>query len=102
MMNEDEIERLADLLFDRIMEKQEEADREYAEQIVKLAKDGYVVNDITDKLDLNEEEKLVGELAKMQTIMMILEDKEEYEKAAIILKKINKINKKLNDGSGKY
>ena len=42
MMNEDEIERLADLLFDRIMEKQEEADREYAEQIVKLAKDGYV------------------------------------------------------------
>ena len=42
MMNEDEIERLAELLFDRIMEKQEEADREYAEQIVKLAKDGYV------------------------------------------------------------
>ena len=102
MMNEDEIERLADLLFDRIMEKQEEADREYAQQIMKLAKDGYVVDDITDKLELDEEEKLVGELAKMQTIMMILEDKEEYEKAAIIQKKIKNINKKLNDGSGKY
>ena len=38
----------------------------------------------------------------MQTIMMILEDKEEYEKAAIILKKINVINRKLNNGSGKY
>ena len=50
MMNEDEIERLADLLFDRIMEKQEEADREYAQQIMKLAKDGYVVDDITYKL----------------------------------------------------
>ena len=27
MMNEDEIERLAELLFDRIMEKQEQADK---------------------------------------------------------------------------
>ena len=37
---------------------------------------------------LNDEEKLVGELARLQTIMMILEDKEEYEKAAMIQKKI--------------
>ena len=102
MMNEEEIERLADLLFDRIMIRQEESDREYAEQIMKLAKDGYVVDDITDKLELNQEEKLVGELAKMQTIMMILEDREEYEKAAFIQKKIRNINKKLNNGSGKY
>jgi protein-arginine kinase activator protein McsA len=101
-MKDDAIEKLAQLLFDKIMEKQEEADREYAEQIVKLAKDGYVVNDITDKLELNEEEKLVGELAKMQTIMMILEDREEYEKAAVIQKKIKNINKKLNNGSGRY
>ncbi len=101
-MNEEEIERLADLLFDRIMIRQEESDREYAEQIMKLAKDGYVVDDITDKLELNQEEKLVGELAKMQTIMMILEDREEFEKAAVIQKKIRNINKKLNNGSGKY
>ena len=101
-MTEDEIEKLADLLYDRIMEKQEEADEEYAQQMAKLIDNGYVISSITDKLDLNEEEKLVGELAKMQTIMMILEDKEEYEKAAIILKKINNINKKLNDGSKKY
>ena len=101
-MTKKEIQMLADLIFDRIVEKQEEADREYAEQIVKLAKDGYVINDITDKLELNEEEKLVGELARMQTIMMILEDREEYEKAAVIQKKIKNINKKLNNGSGKY
>ena len=84
------------------MEKQEQADIEYADQIQGLMNNGYVINDITDKLGINEEEKLVGELAKMQTIMMILEDKEEYEKAAIILKKINVINRKLNNGSGKY
>ena len=101
-MKDDAIEKLAQLLFDKIMEKQEQADIEYADQIQSLMNNGYVINDITDKLGINEEEKLVGELAKMQTIMMILEDKEEYEKAAIILKKIELINRKLNNGSGKY
>ena len=101
-MNEEEIERLADLLFDRIMIKQEQADEEYAQQMARLIGQGYVVDDVADKLGINEEERLVGELAKMQTIMMILEEKEEYEKAAVILKKINNINKKLKNGSGKY
>ena len=101
-MKDDAIEKLAQLLFDKIMEKQEQADIEYADQIQGLMNNGYVIDDITNKLGINEEEKLVGELAKMQTIMMILEDKEEYEKAAMIQKKIKVINKKLNEGSGKY
>ena len=102
-MKDHAIERLAQLLFDKIMEKQEQADIEYADQIQQLYNNGYTIEKTkSDDIGLNDEEKLVGELAKMQTIMMILEDKEEYEKAAIILKKINNINKKLNDGSGKY
>ncbi len=106
-MKEDEIERLANLLFDKIMEKQEQADQEYHEQIQKLVNNGYQISSVQaekykDELGLNQEERLVGELARLQTMMMILEDKEEYEKAAMILKKINIINKKLNDGSGKY
>jgi uncharacterized protein YllA (UPF0747 family) len=102
-MKEDAIEKLAQLLFDKIMEKQEQADIEYADQIQQLYNNGYTIEKSkSDNMGLNDEEKLVGELAKMQTIMMILEDKEEYEKAAIILKKINIINRKLNDGSGKY
>ena len=102
-MKEDAIEKLAQLLFDKIMEKQEQADIEYADQIQQLYNNGYTIEKSkSDNMGLNDEEKLVGELAKMQTIMMILEDKEEYEKAAIILKKINVINRKLNNGSGKY
>ncbi len=93
---------LADLIFDRIVEKQEQMDEDYNNQVRKLYENGFIINDVSDKLGMNEEEKLVGELAKLQTIMMILEDKEEYEKAAIILKKINVINRKLNNGSGKY
>jgi len=105
-MKEDEIEKLAQLLFDKIMEKQEGADLEYAEQIQKLVSQGYTISDITsnkkDELGLNPEERLVGELARLQTIMMIFEDREEYEKAAMIQKKIEVINFKLNNGSGKY
>ena len=106
-MKEDEIERLADLLFDKIMERQEQADQEYHEQIQKLVNNGYQISSVQagkykDELGLNQEERLVGELARLQTIMMIFEDKEEYEKAAMIQKKIEKINIKLNNGSGRY
>ncbi len=101
-MTKKEIQMLADLIFDRIVEKQEQMDEDYHNQVRKLYENGFVIDDVTNKFGMDEEEKLVGELAKLQTIMMILEGKEEYEKAAIILKKINKINKKLNDGSGKY
>jgi hypothetical protein len=101
-MTKKEIQMLADLIFDRIVEKQEQMDEDYHNQVRKLYENGFVIDNVTDKFGMDEEERLVGELAKLQTIMMILEGKEEYEKAAIILKKINKINKKLNDGSGKY
>ncbi len=101
-MTKKEIQMLADLIFDRILERQEQMDEDYHNQVRKLYENGFVIDNVADKLGMDEEERLVGELAKLQTIMMILEGKEEYEKAAIILKKINKINKKLNDGSGKY
>ena len=106
-MKEDEIDKLAQLLFDKIMERQEQSDAEYAEQIQKLVNEGYTISSrevdkFKDELGLNQEERLVGELARLQTIMMIFEDKEEYEKAAMILKKIDKINRLLNNGSGRY
>jgi len=101
-MTKKEIQMLADLIFDRIVEKQDQMDEDYNNQVRKLYENGFVIDDITNKFGMDDEERLVGELAKLQTIMMILEGKEEYEKAAIILKKINNINKKLNDGSGRY
>ena len=57
-------------------------------------------NDLFDsKFDLNDdtEEKLIAELAKFTTLLAIYEDKEQYEKAREIEKKIKIINKKLNN-----
>ena len=44
----------------------------------------------------NEEEIMISELARLSTILMLLEDKQEYRKCAIIKKKINRLEKKLN------
>ena len=53
-MTEDEINKLADLLYDKIMEKQEIADEEYAQQMARLMGQGYIIEDVTDKLGINE------------------------------------------------
>ena len=45
---------------------------------------------------ISDEEMLMGELARLQTILMIYEDKEQYEKAAVIMDKIKRIQYKLN------
>jgi uncharacterized protein YqgQ len=73
----DDIERLADLVLAKILEK-------YGD-----------ISPLT--LLANEEELLVSELARLNTILVMLESKEEYRKAAIILNKIKRIEKKLND-----
>ena len=48
------------------------------------------------KLNLNEEENAVGELAKYMTLMELFKDKEEYEKCAICKLKLDNVNKILN------
>tara|TARA_R100000152_G_C6655215_1_gene95688 strand:- start:194 stop:484 length:291 start_codon:yes stop_codon:yes gene_type:complete len=48
-----------------------------------------------DKLDLSEEDKAVSELAKLMTLMNVHQDREEYEKCAIIKKMIKRVNKVL-------
>ena len=73
-MTKKEIQMLADLIFDRIIEKQEQMDEDYHNQVRKLYENGFIIDDVTDKLGMDNEERLVGELAKLQTIMMILED----------------------------
>ena len=48
-------------------------------------------------LNLTEEEKLLGELARLQTILNILEEREEYEKCIILRNKIRLIEQKLEE-----
>ena len=89
-MTNEELEILAELLFDKLMERQEELDREFEENVQDMFKAGF-----TAEIKLTEEELMIGELARLQTLMMLYENKEEYEKAAVLLKKVNDIKNKL-------
>tara|TARA_R110001599_G_scaffold272057_1_gene473256 strand:+ start:46 stop:339 length:294 start_codon:yes stop_codon:yes gene_type:complete len=65
----------------------------------KMEDNLFNINDVLFTLlntQLTEEELLVGELARLMTLLNIYEEKEEYEKAAIIKNKIDKINNKLD------
>ena len=83
-------------------EKQEKADiviKKMLEARNNLEKELFNINDVLFTLlntQMSQEEILVGELARLMTLMNLYEDKEEYEKAAIIKNKVDKINDKLD------
>jgi len=83
-------------------EKQEIADlviKKMLQARSNMEKDLFNINDILFTLlntQLTQEEILVGELARLMTLMNLYEEKEEYEKAAIIKNKVDKINDKLD------
>jgi hypothetical protein len=98
-MNENEKIRLAIYIADLVVEKlnsqfdfqiRGDMDNELEEILIDdLIKGNTIQDDI--------EEHLIGELARLTTLLTIYEDKEQYEKAAIIKNKIRIINKKLDN-----
>jgi hypothetical protein len=48
-----------------------------------------------DDLELTEQEDALGEAARLMTLMNLFQDEEEYEKCAIIKRRMTKVNKIL-------
>ena len=48
-----------------------------------------------ENLKLTEEEDAISEAAKLMTLLNLFQDKEEYEKCAIVKNRIDEINKIL-------
>ena len=93
-MTEKQMNQLADLIISKLEVKQQQWDDEFHNSIADMyGKEGH-----KEAFVMTEEEMLIGELARMQTILMIYENNEEYEKAAIILSKLNAIKTKLRKG----
>jgi hypothetical protein len=74
---DDYIDQLAELVFQRIITK-------YG--------DIYPLNFVTDR-----EEILIGELARLNTALNMLEERQEYEKCAIVKNRIRNIENKLKN-----
>jgi len=86
--------QLADIIITKLEIKQAQWDEEFHSSINDL----YGKETSKEAFVMTEEEALIGELARLQTLLMIFENKEEYEKAAILLSKLNAIKSKLRKG----
>jgi len=93
-MTKKEMNDLADIIIAKLELKQAQWDEEFHSSIADL----YGKEPHKEAFILSEEEMLIGELARLQTILMIYENNEEYEKAAIILSKLQSIKSKLRKG----
>ena len=49
-------------------------------------------------LEMTEEESALGEAARLMTLLNLFQDKEEYEKCAIIKNRMDEVNKILKRG----
>ncbi len=91
-MTEKEIEKLAELITDKLIAKQQEYDEQLHIDLQEtMMKDGGFVRQVS------EEELLLAEIARLMTLLSSYEDKEQYEKAAIIKNKIDKLKTKLEN-----
>ena len=92
-MTEDEIEKLAirvaDLVMVGLIEKQKEWDQQFTTDVNQMFGDGYNVMQ-------DEEQLLLAELARLMTLLTAYEENEQYEKAAIVQNKIQRIQNKLS------
>jgi protein-arginine kinase activator protein McsA len=93
-MTKKEMHELADIIIAKLELKQQQWDNEFHNSIAEM----YGKQNPKEAFIMSEEEALIGELARLQTILMIYENNEEYEKAAIVLSKLNSVKTKLRKG----
>ena len=87
-----EMNKLADIIVDKLIEKQKEYDEQFHVDLQEtMMKDGGYIRQLTT------EELLLAEIGRLMTLLSSYEDKEQYEKAAIIKNKIDKLKNKLNE-----
>jgi len=98
-MNDDELNKLADKIADKVLSKLNSQfdfnpiNEEPVDDVLFINE--FLAGRLTFEEDI--EEKLIAEIARLTTLLTIYEDKEEFEKAAIVQKKIERINNQLNN-----
>ena len=84
--------KLANIIVNKLIEKQKEYDEQFHIDIQEtMMKDGGYIR------QLSTEELLLAEIGRLMTLLSSYEDKEQYEKAAIIKNKIDKLKNKLEN-----
>ena len=91
-MTDKEIDKLADLIADKLIAKQREYDEQFHIDLQETMEkeEGFI-------RQVSEEELILAEIARLMTLLSSYEEREQYEKAAIIKNKIDKLKNKLDN-----
>ena len=91
-MTEKQMEKLANLIVDKLLAKQKEYDEQFHVDLQETMKDN-----LGNARHVAEEELLLAEIARLMTLLSSYENKEQYEKAAIIKNKIDMLKAKQDE-----
>ena len=91
-MTEKEIDKLADLIADKLIAKQKEYDEQFHIDLQETMADGF-----GNVRRISEEELLLSEIAKLMTLLSSYEAREQYEKAAIVKNKLDQLKNRLEE-----
>lgn len=95
-MTDEQIEklaiRIADLVLVGLIQKQKEWDQQFTADVGQIMQDEFGNAKI-----VSQEELLLAEIARLMTLLSQYEEKQEYEKAAIIHNKIKVLENRLKD-----
>ena len=93
LMTEEELNRLATKIVSRMMKLKAMED-----WFLHVSSTEQAAESDYNNLDMTEEQDALGEAARLMTLMNVFEDKEEYEKCAVIKRRMNVVNKILKRG----
>ena len=90
-MTDDFIDKLADKLLDKLLEK-------CAKPEWHVRRSDDFVNNLSGIIAFkeNEEERMIGEMSKLMTMMVFYQEKGENDKAKLMEEKISILNDKIN------
>ena len=91
-MTNKQIDKLAELIADKLIAKQKEYDEQFHIDLQETISDN-----LGNVRHVSPEELLLAELARLMTLLSSYEKSEQYEKAAVIHGKINHIKEKLEN-----
>ena len=87
-MTDEQLNRLADLIVDKILVKQAQYDAEFIRQMQQE-------NGVDIEFTTVQNEMIESEIAKLEKRLQKLLEREQYERAAEIVEQINKLKKHL-------
>ena len=91
-MNDKFLDELADKLLDKLLERCSQPEWH-------VRRSSSFVNNLSGIIAFkeNEQERMLGEMSKLMTLMVMYEEKGEQDKALLLQEKINQIDDKLNN-----